>query len=91
VTGFAEHRGGRANQNCVATFLFRHQPEKLTQAEKRDPSIQNRPFEIHTSDKHWLPEVNRILSDFIPRRREILLNQLRERGLSPANPAPPRD
>jgi len=45
------------------------------------------PFENYTPNEHWQPEVNRILTDFFSRRREILLDQFRERGLFPPAPA----
>lgn len=41
------------------------------------------PYEALTVQGHWQTEVDRILSDYIPKRREILLQQLRERGLFP--------
>jgi hypothetical protein len=41
------------------------------------------PFERCTTQQHWQPEVSRILTGFFPQRREILLDQFRERGLFP--------
>ena len=41
------------------------------------------PYEALTVQDHWQPEVDRILSEYIPKRREILLQQFRERGLFP--------
>jgi hypothetical protein len=32
-------------------------------------------------DQEWRPEVDRILRDYFPNRREPVLNQFRERGL----------
>ena len=43
------------------------------------------PYDGLTARDHWRPEVDRILSDYIPKRREILLQQFRERGLFPGN------
>ena len=45
------------------------------------------PYEVLTVHGDWRPEVDRILSDYIPKRREILLQQLRERGLFPVSDA----
>jgi hypothetical protein len=42
---------------------------------------QTGPYDSYTIQNHWQPEVNRVLSDYFPERREILLQQLRERGL----------
>ena len=39
------------------------------------------PYEGYTVEKHWRPEVNRILTRYFPQRRDVLLNQFRERGL----------
>lgn len=39
------------------------------------------PYETYTVEQHWRPETNRLLTRYFPRRREVLLNQLRERGL----------
>lgn len=41
------------------------------------------PFGLYTQEEHWQPEMNRVLNDFFPKRREILLDQFRERGLFP--------
>ena len=44
------------------------------------------PFESCTVEHDWQPEVDHILTEYFPRRREVLLNQFRERGLfSPTN------
>jgi hypothetical protein len=43
------------------------------------------PYDVLTVRNHWRPEVDRILSDYILKRREILLQQFRERGLFPDN------
>ena len=39
------------------------------------------PYEGYTVAKHWQPEVNRILTQYFPQRRGVLVNQFRERGL----------
>ncbi len=31
----------------------------------------------YTKNDHWIPEVNKVLEEYIPRRRDIVLNQLR--------------
>jgi hypothetical protein len=44
-------------------------------------SYKTGPYEAYCVVKHWQPETNRILTRYFPLRREILLNQFRERGL----------
>ena len=39
------------------------------------------PYDGYTVERHWQPEVNRILTGYFPQRRGILLNQFRARGL----------
>ena len=39
------------------------------------------PYESYTVENSWRTETNRILSQYFPQRREILVNQLRARGL----------
>ena len=46
------------------------------------------PYERYTVEDHWQPEINRILTGYFPQRRDILLNQFRERGLFPPRNAP---
>lgn len=41
------------------------------------------PYEGYTVERHWQPEVNRILTRYFPQRRGVVLNQFRERGLFP--------
>ena len=41
------------------------------------------PYECCTMNEHWQPEVDRIVSQFFPARRDVLLKQLQERGLFP--------
>ena len=41
------------------------------------------PFETLTVNEHWQREIRRILSEYNPNRRDVLLRQLRERGLFP--------
>jgi hypothetical protein len=51
---------------------------------------QTGPYEIYTVQDHWQPEVDRILTNYFPARREILLKQFAERGLFPPPPVPPK-
>lgn len=46
------------------------------------------PYEPYTVEKHWRPEINRLLSDYFPRRTAAYLNQLRQRGLWSGDPRP---
>jgi hypothetical protein len=42
------------------------------------------PYEFFSVEEHWQPEVDRILNQYFPWRREVLVQQFRERGLFPA-------
>lgn len=46
------------------------------------------PYETYTVKSHWEPEVERLLTDYFPRRLGILLDQFRQRGLFPQPDAP---
>jgi hypothetical protein len=46
------------------------------------------PYELYTRDRHWRPEIQRVLTGFFPERTERVLEQFREAGLFPAL-APP--
>jgi hypothetical protein len=39
------------------------------------------PYELYTRDKHWRPEIDRLLSDYFPRRTAVFLQQLKSAGL----------
>lgn len=39
------------------------------------------PYEIYTRERRWEPEINRVLTDFFPKRNPVLLGQLKEAGL----------
>jgi hypothetical protein len=39
------------------------------------------PYELYTRDKHWRPEIDRLLSEYFPRRTAIFLQQLKAAGL----------
>jgi hypothetical protein len=47
------------------------------------------PDEGYSVEKHWQSEVNRILTQYFPQRRDVLLNQFRERGLFVDQPSDP--
>ena len=51
-------------------------------------SYKTGPYETYTVKSHWEPEVERLLTDYFPRRRGILLGQFRQRGLFPQPEAP---
>ena len=51
-------------------------------------SFEEGPYELYTRNDHWVPEQNRLLTDFFPRRTEIVLNQLRAADLYPDVGAP---
>jgi len=46
------------------------------------------PFVRYTAKADWRPEVDRILTRYFPQRRDIVLNQFRERGLFPSKKTP---
>ncbi len=48
----------------------------------------NGPFELYRYEQHWLPEKNRLLSSYFPRRTDLAVAQLRSRGLYPRTGAP---
>jgi len=39
------------------------------------------PYELHTRDDHWQPEIQRLLKDCFPKRTTAFLKQLHEAGL----------
>ena len=49
---------------------------------------QSGPYDLYTRDKYWLPEKNRLLNDYFPRRTNIAHSQFRSRGLYPSIEAP---
>jgi hypothetical protein len=49
---------------------------------------QSGPYDLYTRDKYWIPEKNRLLNDYFPRRTNIALSQFRSRGLYPSLDAP---
>ncbi len=46
------------------------------------------PYLLYTRNTHWVPERNRLLNDYFPRRTAIALNQFKSRGLYPSLVAP---
>jgi hypothetical protein len=46
------------------------------------------PYETYTVNSHWEPEVQRLLTEYFPRRLGILLDEFRQRGLFPRADAP---
>ncbi len=44
------------------------------------------PYERYTRNEHWRPEINRLLTDYFPRRTEAFLQILERRGLWSAPP-----
>ena len=46
------------------------------------------PYLLYTRNAHWIPERNRLLTDYFPRRTSIALNQFKTRGLYPSVGAP---
>jgi hypothetical protein len=46
------------------------------------------PYYLYTRNAYWIPEKNRLLNDYFPRRTDIALNQFKSRGLYPSVVAP---
>ncbi len=46
------------------------------------------PYELYTRDDFWLPEMSRILTQYLPNRPGVFLNQLRSSDLYPGHDAP---
>jgi hypothetical protein len=46
------------------------------------------PYHLYTRNAFWLPEKNRLLNEYFPRRTGIVLEQFKSRGLYPAIDAP---
>jgi hypothetical protein len=46
------------------------------------------PYLLYTRNAHWVPERNRLLNDYFPRRTNIALSQFKSRGLYPNTVAP---
>ena len=49
---------------------------------------QNGPYLLYTRNDFWIPEVNRMVTNYFPQRHAIFLNQLRSAGLYPSVAAP---
>ncbi|HVR76403.1 MAG TPA: lamin tail domain-containing protein, partial [Planctomycetota bacterium] len=49
---------------------------------------QDPPFELYKRDVHWVREQSRLLTQYFPRRTDVVLNQFRQGGLYPATAAP---
>ncbi len=46
------------------------------------------PYYLYTRDGFWIPEKNRLLNEYFPRRTDIALDQFKSRGLYPSVSAP---
>ena len=51
-------------------------------------SYSSGPYRLYTRNDFWVPEKNRLINDYFPRRTDIALNQFRSRGLYPSIDAP---
>jgi len=51
---------------------------------RRDsPAAPTGPGDGYTVEEFWRAETNRVLTEYFPRRREVVENQFRARGLFP--------
>jgi hypothetical protein len=48
------------------------------------------PYELYTRDKHWRPEIRRLLDDYFPKRTEAALRSFRAAGLLPSRESEPK-
>ena len=46
-------------------------------------SYKTGPYELYTREQHWRPEIQRLLTDYFPKRTELFIEQLRDVGLYP--------
>jgi len=51
-------------------------------------SYSSGPYYLYTRNDYWIPEKNRLINNYFPRRTDIAINQLRSRGLYPNIDAP---
>ncbi|MFB0551795.1 MAG: lamin tail domain-containing protein, partial [Phycisphaerae bacterium] len=51
-------------------------------------SYSSGPYYLYTRNDFWIPEKNRLINNYFPRRTDITINQLRSRGLYPDIDAP---
>ena len=55
---------------------------------RRDVHPRGSPLDLYTRDKYWLPELNRLRSDYFPSRTGVVLGQYRGIQLFPTLSAP---
>jgi hypothetical protein len=55
---------------------------------RRDVQTAPGALDLYLRDPHWLAERQRILTQYLPTRRDVVLNEYRARGLYPAVEAP---
>ena len=46
------------------------------------------PYELYTRNEHWRPEIDRLLTQYFPKRTAVALQQFRDAGLYPKIDAP---
>jgi len=51
-------------------------------------SYSSGPYNLYTRNDFWIPEKNRLINNYFPRRTDITINQLRSHGLYPNIDAP---
>ncbi|HCE57042.1 MAG TPA: hypothetical protein DER09_04385 [Prolixibacteraceae bacterium] len=75
------------------SFLYRkNEIEKavILESARWGDYLENTTNVTYTRDEHWIPEVNRVLAEYIPNRRDVVLRQLKAdfSGLFPATMPP---
>jgi hypothetical protein len=84
--------GGGALTPAAATARYRRLAEQIDAAVlgesarwgdyRRDAHrYKEGPYELYTRDDHWRPEVRRILTEYLPQRTAVMMEQLKGAGL----------
>jgi hypothetical protein len=90
---------GGALSPSVAAERFRHWATNIEDAVvaksarwgdyRRDVhQYKTGPYEFYTRDDHWRPEIERLLTQYFPKRTAVALQQFRDAGLYPKIDAP---
>lgn len=81
--------GALAPENAAALWMQRVKEIRLALvAESARWGDAHRPDNPYSPEEEWIAEVNRLQKEFFPVRGEIVLEQLRRRGLYPSLAAP---
>ncbi len=74
---------------CIARFTERkNEIDRAVVGESARWGDAKRPGNALTRDNDWLPAINNLLNNYLPYRSDVILDQLRSRGLFPYITAP---